>query len=531
MTEGRLDLALPPPASAWGDRAAPWIPDTIGRRARAAEAPWKTDPDPDFPDTVLDHGRIGDITVLACAARGSKHRFEGTARQDAVIARAATGTWALAAVADGVGSVPESQKASVVAVRVVVTELAKRLAIDDADPEQLAQAAFREVNGKLAHLAGPKTTLTAAAVAAVPGPGGVYRAWVAGVGDSPAYLLRDGGFAAVRDLERDDEFGTFTAAMPTRDLKGHFRFDELSLYAGEALALVSDGLGDLLGAPSDEPRRYFAANWSAPPNPVAFMRQVQVRSRGFDDDRSAAVLWAAPPPAAVPVLRDADSSMVHDVELRAARTQGLEVRSAAGRGLKAAKEGRHRRTRTLVIEHSARLVALACAPLTDDGDQARHWFAAAREAIEAFPPDHPSQDWAGQVWSQAARGFAVTADPWAGRVATAIVCAEPAGDGAVDYELAVSGALSVSIAGAGIHRDLGTVHAPRYVWYTGPGEAPCRVHVDRLAPDQALLVTSGVDPAGIARLPERPGPLGTAWALEDQGAEEDRLALMLWGER
>lgn len=539
MTEGNLDLALPPPAPAWGDRAEPWVPDTIGRRAKAAEAPWKIDPDPDFPDTVLDHGRIGDITALACAARGSKHRFEGTARQDAAIARAATGTWAIAAVADGVGSVPESQKASMAAVRWLAAAVSRRLEAGGAgetEPHKLVAAAFSDVNNGLLKLRGPKTTLTAAAVAAAPGPDGGYPSWGASVGDSPVYVLHDGGLTEVFPLEREDEFGTFTAAMPTPDLMGHLRFKSAPICPGQALALVSDGLGDLLGARSEEPQRYFAANWSAPPAPAEFMRHVQIRSRGFDDDRSAAVLWAAPRHTgqdAPPLRSVAGPSVAHDVEVRAARLRGMEVRAAANRGMKAAGEGRPRRARTLVFARAERLVAVTAAPVAHDGtaDHAGRWIAAVRKAVEDFPPDYPSPEWISLLWSVAVRRFADDPDADLSQVATAVLCAEPSPGGAVDYELAIAGPVAASIFGVGIHQDLEAIRPPDAVIGTGPGEVPCRVRVDRLTPDQTLLLTGGVDPARFARLPRRPGPLETYGVLEGERAEEDQLALVLWGER
>ncbi|HEX2143022.1 MAG TPA: hypothetical protein VHG10_00800, partial [Glycomyces sp.] len=118
-----------------------------------------------------------------------------------------------------------------------------------------------------------------------------------------------------------------------------------------------------------------------------------------------------------------------------------------------------------------------------------------------------------------------------GRDAAEVACAEPSINGAVDYELAMAGPVSVSIYGAGIHKELNAIRAPDAVLGTGPGEAPCSVHVARLAPDQALLLSVGIDPARFAGLPERPGPLGTYRVLESERAEEDQLALVLWGER
>jgi hypothetical protein len=225
--------------------------------------------------------------------------------------------------------------------------------------------------------------------------------------------------------------------------------------------------------------------------------------------------------------------VAHDIEVRAAQLRGLEARAASRRGRKAANGGRPRRVRAVMFERAGRLVAVTAAPTIDDGtaDQAGRWIAAVREAVEDFPPDYPSPEWISLLWSGAVRRLAESPGTDLGQVATAILAAESAPGGAVDYELAVAGPMAASLFGAGIHQDLETMRTPDTVLGTGPGETPCRIHVDRLGADQALLLTSGVDPARFAQLQERPGPLGTAWVLESERAEADQLALVLWGER
>jgi serine/threonine protein phosphatase PrpC len=535
LTDGRIDLPLPPPPPVWGDREPPWLPETLGRRAKAAEAPWKLDPDPRFADTVLDEGRVGDIAAMACAVRGSKHRYEGTARQDAAIACGAAGSWALAAVADGVGSVPDSHKASALAVRVFAAVMAKRLAQPgNEDPKASGRAVFKEVNKQLLELGGPKTTLTVAAVAAHAGPDGGYPFWIASIGDSPAYAIRGGGLEPLLKTERDDEFATTTAAMPTADLKTQYDPDqEGTLRPGEAIMLVSDGIGDLMIA--EESEEFFAQRWRGAPTATEFMRHVQVRRRSFDDDRSAAVLWALPGPApatpprllAEAVTRSADTSP-GDAELTAARVQDLEVRAAVRRGNLAAVSARPRRAHLKLAYLHEQLVAVAAAPRpgSDAPYDAERWTATMLRTIEKWLPGPDMEEWVKGLWQGAF--YSAASDLDLDGLASAVLAACPDHEGRIHYTIGVQGPISAAMSGSGIHRDLDEV-AAKTVPFNGAVGGPLVVHTGEVEPDQSLLLASGIDPAALAR-PRRPGPLEVFGLLEDTGGDDDQLALALWGE-
>jgi serine/threonine protein phosphatase PrpC len=534
LTDGRIDLPLPPPPPVWGDREPPWLPETLGRRAKAAEAPWKLDPDPRFADTVLDEGRIGDIAALACAVRGSKHRYEGAARQDAAIACGAAGSWALAAVADGVGSVPDSHKASATAVRVFAAVMAQRLAQPgNEDPKASGRAVFKEVNRELQRLGGPKTTLTVAAVAAHAGPDGGYPFWVASIGDSPAYAIRGGGLEALISAEREDEFATTTAAMPSADLKIEYVPHEGTLRPGEALMLVSDGIGDLMIA--EESREFFARRWRGAPNATQFMRHVQVRRRSFDDDRSAAVLWASPGPSpatpprllAEAVTRSADTSP-GDAELTAARVQDLEVRTAARRGNLAAVHARPRRAHLKLAFLHEQLVAVAAAPRpgSDAPYDAERWTVTMLDIIEKWPPGPNIEKWTAELWQGAFQSTGSDFD--LDGLASAVLTACPDHEGRIHYTIGVQGPMTAAKGGSGIHRDLAKVAAKTVPFESNVG-GPLAVHSGEIEPDQSLLLASGIDPADLAR-PRRPGPLEVFGLLEDTGGDDDQLALALWGE-
>jgi serine/threonine protein phosphatase PrpC len=541
MTDHRLELPPPGPARIWGDRG-PWVPDTVGRRGKTAEAPWKTDPDPDFPDTVFDGGRVGDVTVMACAARGAKHRFEGAARQDAAMAVTAAGAWALAAVADGVGSVPDSHLAATAAVRTALGELARGVELIGAEALLRGPALFKQLCLRLERLEGPKTTLTLGAVAAAPDAEGNYQWWVARIGDSPAYLLHGGRLTALFANEREDEYGTATAAMPTRDLKGAYREQHGRLRPGQALVLVSDGIGDLIatderraaakdGPIDDDAAEYYARHWQQEPSPVDFLRQTQTRRRTFDDDRSAAVFWTAPASAPqASTLRPGTSlrtgpQAVQDIEMSAARTGTLEIRTAVTKG---AASQRERRSRISVIPHGDRLVVIAVAAAARADAPVDRWIRRLRKAAKWLEDAHASPDWTAIVWSRALQSFAEEPDFDPRGLATAVLSLEPTAAGA-DYTLSVSAGLAVSIAGAGLHQAIADLRPPEGVYPDPHHGGEFRLYADQLAPAQTLLLTNGVDPARIAGTEPRPGPLQALAILQAEPAE-DGLIATVWSE-
>src|SRR5690606_21265415 len=99
----------------------------IGKPGQAAQAPWRLDGDLGRPDTVLDAGQVGALTVRVASTRGPSHRFYGTAREDAAHAVDIDSRYLAAAVADGVGSVTGSGHAARIAVRYALHRLHQRL--------------------------------------------------------------------------------------------------------------------------------------------------------------------------------------------------------------------------------------------------------------------------------------------------------------------------------------------------------------------------------------------------------------------
>jgi hypothetical protein len=64
------------------------------------------------------------------------------------------------------------------------------------------------------------------------------------------------------------------------------------LCPGEALVLMSDGVGDPLGGGTGEVGASLASAWRLPPDPLNFAAQVGFARRTFDDDRTVVAIWA-----------------------------------------------------------------------------------------------------------------------------------------------------------------------------------------------------------------------------------------------
>ncbi|MCC9310487.1 protein phosphatase 2C domain-containing protein [Kitasatospora sp. RB6PN24] len=114
-----------------------------------------------------------------------------------------------------------------------------------------------------------------------------------GLGPGGLYLLRSGHWIdayAARLLHRPA--GEEDAAPAPPHEARPFRFRLVPAAPGDILLLCSSGLADPV---AQEPAvgHFLATHWSHPhpPGTVDFLRQIQVRAKGFADDRTAVALW------------------------------------------------------------------------------------------------------------------------------------------------------------------------------------------------------------------------------------------------
>ncbi|MFF7589884.1 hypothetical protein ACFZCK_20585 [Kitasatospora purpeofusca] len=119
-----------------------------------------------------------------------------------------------------------------------------------------------------------------------------YRA-AFGVGPGGLYLLRSGHWIdayAARLLHHPDG----QPPVPEAPVPGPrpFRFRMVPATPGDILLLCTPGLARPV---ADEPAvaHFLASHWAHPhpPGTVDFLRQVQVRAKGYTDDRTAAAIW------------------------------------------------------------------------------------------------------------------------------------------------------------------------------------------------------------------------------------------------
>ncbi|MEV6635085.1 protein phosphatase 2C domain-containing protein [Actinoplanes sp. NPDC051470] len=287
-------------------------PGNAARKVRAVPdaAEW------DRRDTVLDGVEIQGanrqalLHVRAASVRGLGHRYAGTVRQDDyAFRRTPSGRFLVAAVADGVSNSELSHKAASLITRQgcellagmldttpadrldwpgLIEELSRRICIvaqPFMDVPDGAAVAYREVAATMA------ATALFGVVDLQPVDGGL-PAHVFAIGDSPAWVLRDGRvWKSLHDIKNS---GDGPASSITRALPGRRRDEvpqEALLRPGDVLVLMSDGIADPLQDGSGPVGRFLAESWRTPPAPLAFAGQVDFARRSHDDDRTAVAIW------------------------------------------------------------------------------------------------------------------------------------------------------------------------------------------------------------------------------------------------
>jgi serine/threonine protein phosphatase PrpC len=203
---------------------------------------------------------------LALAARthpGCRRRQN----QDEVLVRQGLGrhgTWALLAVADGMGGAAEGGRASREAVRVLALELERW---QDGKPDDALHAAFEAANLALIDLSKQRRSYRGMGTTLVAALTNGREAWIANVGDSRAYQLGPGFIRQVTEdhslvaeqvragyLDEREAAASPHKNIITRSL-GHSPsldvdvFGPVELRTDEGLLLCSDGLHAVVGEP------------------------------------------------------------------------------------------------------------------------------------------------------------------------------------------------------------------------------------------------------------------------------------------
>lgn len=253
------------------------------------------------PDTVVDGWSMGQLAVRGASVRGYFHRYNGAPRQDDFAVHRLQGNRIAVAVADGVSQARQSHIGATTAVRYAVQWLAAQ---EDIDPDQAdwltllqgAAWALAEQIQSLASLPQPDParaeqelacTLVCALLEQTEAER--FRAHVVSVGDSGAWLLRDGEFG---DLVGGKTVGyggissSAVSALPRVPQQVEPTVVEFG--AGEVLLIGTDGIGDPLGSGTGSVGNMFRDLLCdlEPPTLLEFARAVDFSRETFDDDRT-----------------------------------------------------------------------------------------------------------------------------------------------------------------------------------------------------------------------------------------------------
>lgn len=310
------------PAGSVADRPAvvtsgAFTPYAIGDPGRAAGA---VVPVPDQEnwhrrDSVFDGFSLtapGDThhVVRAASVRGLSHRAYGKPRQDEYgYQLTPDGRYLVLCVADGLSSGSRSHLAAEVAVRTGTALLVTALV--ETPPAELDwEQIVGEVAGHIVAYAkkrlpdGAGMTVddvvgwmgTTATYAVVDLAGPVLDVHAVMVGDSSAWVLRADGWQALSEVKNAgaDVATSAVEALPRVRQRDRPRL-HASVRPGEALVLMTDGVGDALGDGRGEVGAFLGTAWRTPPHEVDFVGQIGFGRKSFDDDRTVIAVWPAVP--------------------------------------------------------------------------------------------------------------------------------------------------------------------------------------------------------------------------------------------
>ncbi|MFJ3184875.1 protein phosphatase 2C domain-containing protein [Streptomyces halstedii] len=312
-----------------GDRPPTYEPEPVTLPASGAD-----DLDGLVPDTVLDGARYGTWTLRAASVRGDSARFRGEPRRDALLtARFGTGDGALVlvAVACGARATEHAHLAAADACRWIGGAVARshtRLADDiragrrgdlKSGLHRLTDRTYGKLRARAAELGLEPSAYTAGLrcllLSADPacrtrvffgvGPGGLFRlrdgAWQdlePSFAPAPADRSRPeegpGGDRLTMDLQITTAPSPYAGGPATPPPTEPFRFRASVARPGDTLLLCGNGLAEpMRGAP--DLAEELARRWTAgdPPGLPAWLADVQLRVKGYADDRTAAAVWEA----------------------------------------------------------------------------------------------------------------------------------------------------------------------------------------------------------------------------------------------
>jgi serine/threonine protein phosphatase PrpC len=282
-------------------------------------APGQVVPLPDLgyphrPDTVVDGFSIVDenraevMRVRAAGLRGLAHRYYGRVRQDEYAWRTTVdGHYLVICVADGVSAGEFSHIAAERAASTGTALLCALLA--DTPPDRLlwdqvldmvAQditeaglSLLRQRDLTRRELAEHMATTVLYAIVDLTANDAAHEVILLNVGDTSAWvLLEDGLWWPQQPIKNEDEelYSPSVQALPLVPETPAIAV-RTCVRPGQALVLMTDGVGDPLGDGTGEVGRFLAEAWREPPADLEFAAQAGFSRKSFDDDRTVVALW------------------------------------------------------------------------------------------------------------------------------------------------------------------------------------------------------------------------------------------------
>ncbi|KJK59290.1 hypothetical protein UK12_05185 [Saccharothrix sp. ST-888] len=270
------------------------------------------------PDTAIDGAQYGSATLRAVSVRGDSARFRGEPRRDSLLVtrfgEGEDGLLLAVLATPGRAQPPSAAATAAEACRQLAAAIGRSRLELAADLRAGARDRLRYGLQRLtARAATPLRVDRPSAPAVVPGPtdpaagsgaGSLHCLLLSldpeathraafGTGPGALYLLRSGHWIdayGARLLHHPD--GRPPVPPPSVAPPRPFRFRLVPATPGDILLLCSPGLAEPI---AEEPAvaHFLSSHWAHPhpPGSVDFLRQVQVRAKGYADDRTAAALW------------------------------------------------------------------------------------------------------------------------------------------------------------------------------------------------------------------------------------------------
>jgi serine/threonine protein phosphatase PrpC len=258
--------------------AAPSIGRVGGAQAGRVETGISLRP----PAIALDGITAGGYRIAAASMIGASHLQSGQPRQDAYSFMLGGSGRLFVAVADGLGSRPNSQLGAHLFTESVMLAAA---ADEDAHPATLLILASRRMEQVVAeaYAVDPKSAGCVGVVAVF----AEHGCTAARVGDVSAFTIRDGAFTEEFAPDGDGPMNVVSASMPY-EKEDDIEVTELGPAA--VVVLGTDGLANDLRT-SGTLREWLAERWQSPHLPFGFGDTLRYRRQGSHDDRTAVVIW------------------------------------------------------------------------------------------------------------------------------------------------------------------------------------------------------------------------------------------------